>query len=206
MLLVCSGFLCQNICMTKKSMTSSFCRYALAGLIALQLPGFAFAAQVDVAYPLEKVEDGDTLVLNIAGESSRVQLLGIDAPEDTENPKFKSDLDKTGIEADRLMLLGKAATEHMNTLLNVGDDITVQGALRHPDRYGRIPAVLISAEGRNLSDAMVQDGYAIALSTGAEDTEYVRRLGRLERFARKSSNGLWGRYPELSRQWYDRTR
>ena len=178
----------------------------LLSLLAFIVSGPVFAAQVDASYPLEKIEDGDTLVLSIEGESVRVQLLGIDAPEDSHNPKFKSDLSKTEIDAEELLLLGKAATEHMQALVKEGEMMTIQGVLRAPDRYGRTPAIVSNAKGRDLSEAMVQDGFAIAMPPSEEDSEFIRRLDRLERFARKSNNGLWGRYPELSRNWYDRTR
>lgn len=178
----------------------------LLSLFILLTPGFTYAAQGKLSYPLEKIEDGDTLVLSIKGESVRVQLLGIDAPEDTANPKFKSDLSKTEIDAEELLLLGTAATEHMQTLVKEGEMMMIQGALRAPDRYGRTPAIISNAEGRVLSEAMIQDGFAIAMPPSEEDNEFIRRLDRLERFARKSNNGLWGRYPELSRNWYDRTR
>lgn len=178
----------------------------LLGLLVLCVTTGMSTAQADSSYPLEQIEDGDTLVLSIAGESVRVQLLGIDAPEDTDNPKFKSDLSKTQIDAEELVLLGKAATDHMGTLVKQGEKITVQGGLRAVDRYGRTPAILSNTGGRVLSEAMVQDGFAIALPASETDQAFMRRLDRLERFARKSNNGLWGRYPQLSRNWYDRTR
>ena len=178
----------------------------LLSLFMLLMPGFTYAAQGNLSYPLEKIEDGDTLVLSIKGESVRVQLLGIDAPEDTHNPKFKSDLGKTEIEAAQLILLGEAATGHMKTLVQISELVTIHGVLRAPDRYGRTPAMVSNAEGRILSEAMVQDGYAIAMPPSAEDSEFILRLDRLERFSRKSNNGLWGLHPELMRNWYDRTR
>ena len=168
--------------------------------------GSALADGPAVGYELLEVEDGDTLLLVINGESVRVQLLGIDAPEDTENPKFKLDLKNTGMEPSQLMQLGVAATGHLNSLLSVGENLTIQGELREKDRYGRIPAIVSNAAGRSLSEAMVQDGYAIALAPTEQDYAYGKRLDRLERFSRKSNNGLWGSHTELFRNWYDRTR
>ncbi len=170
--------------------------------------GFIPVTAQQVTYTVQKIEDGDTLVLEIDGESVRVQLLGIDAPEDSPNPKFKSDLAKTGIAAEELILLGQGSTEYMKTLLSAGQQVGIQGGLRQPDRYGRTPAIVLNAAGRNISEAMVQDGYAVALmlKVGGPDDDFMRRLDRLERFSRKSSNGLWGRYPDLMRNWYDRSR
>lgn len=157
-------------------------------------------------YPLLGVEDGDTLLLNIEGESVRVQLLGIDAPEDEDNPKFTLDLENTKMAYDELKQLGAASTAHLKSLVMVGENVSIQGSLREIDRYGRIPAVVNNAAGRPLPEAMVRDGYAIALQATKQDYSYNRRLDRLERFSRKSNNGLWGSHTESFRKWYDRTR
>lgn len=157
-------------------------------------------------YPLLEVEDGDTLLLEIEGKPVRVQLLGIDAPEDTENPKFKLDLEKTELEYEQLKQLGTASTGHLKTLISIGEMLTIQGEVRAVDRYGRVPAIVSNAAGRALPESMVRDGYAIALEPTQQDYSYGRRLDRLERFSRKSNNGLWGSYPEIFRNWYDRTR
>jgi len=164
------------------------------------------ADEPTIDYPLLEVEDGDTLLLEIAGEPVRVQLLGIDAPEDAENPKFKLDLEKTEMQPGQLKQLGAAATGHLQSLVTVGEMVTIQGDIREKDRYGRVPAIVSNTDGRALPDAMVQDGYAIALEPTEQDYAYGRRLDRLERFSRKSNNGLWGTHPEEFRNWYDRTR
>jgi len=164
------------------------------------------AEEPTATYPLLEVEDGDTLLLDIEGEPVRVQLLGIDAPEDADNPKFKLDLENTGMAYDELKQLGLASSEHLKSLLIVGEKVSIQGSLREKDRYGRIPAVIDNAAGRSLPEAMVQDGYAIALPVTKRDFSYNKRLDRLERFSRKSNNGLWGSHHESFRKWYDRTR
>ncbi len=176
-------------------------------LLATLFSGSVLADQHALAYPVLQVEDGDTLLLEIQGESVRVQLLGIDAPEDADNPKFKLDLKKTEMDAQLLRQLGIEATTHLNSLVSVGDQVTIQGELRDKDRYGRIPAIVNNTQGRALPDAMVQDGYAIALEASDPDFyAYSRKLDRLERFSRKSNNGLWGSHPDAFRDWYDRTR
>ncbi len=180
--------------------------HVLPALLTLIFSSAALADGPVVDYALLKVEDGDTLLLEIAGEPVRVQLLGIDAPEDTENPKFKLDLKKTEMEPEQLKQLGTAATGHLQSLVAVGEIVTIQGDIREKDRYGRVPAIVSNAAGRALPDAMVQDGYAIALELTERDYAYGRRLDRLERFSRKSNNGLWGSHPEETRKWYDRTR
>ncbi len=180
--------------------------HVLPALLILIFSSAVLADGPVVGYPLLEVEDGDTLLLEIGGESVRVQLLGIDAPEDAENPKFKLDLEKTGMQHKQLKQLGSAATGHLQSLVTPGEMVTIQGDIREKDRYGRVPAIVSNTGGRVLPDAMVQDGYAIALVPTEQDYAYGRRLDRLERFSRKSNNGLWGTHPEEFRNWYDRTR
>lgn len=43
-----------------------------------------------------EIEDGDTLVAVIGGSRERLQLAGIDAPEDSDNAKLQRDLTRTG--------------------------------------------------------------------------------------------------------------
>ena len=162
----------------------------------------------EATYPVQSIEDGDTLLVEINGHSERIQLLGIDAPENTENPKFKLDVEQTGLAKMLLLDLGNLAAEYLQTLVSEGEQITLQGDLSIKDRYGRIPAKAINNDGRELGEAMVQDGYAIALARDQfpEEQDYMHRLDRLERFSRKSANGLWGSHRETVRAWYDRTR
>ncbi len=180
--------------------------YLFLALIVALYAGSALADGHTADYIVLDIEDGDTLLLEIEGQSVRAQLLGIDAPEDADNPKFRLDLKNTEMDAEQLKQLGMAATLHLKSLIAIGESVTMQGALREKDRYGRIPVIIDNMAGRTLSEAMVQDGYAIALPPTEQDYAYGRRLDRLERFSRKSSNGLWGSHPDTFRNWYDRTR
>ncbi len=91
-------------------------------------------------------------------------------------------------------------------MVGVDARVSLEGDLDKRDKYGRIPALVFNAEGRPLAEAMVQDGYAIALPAATLDRDYIERLDRLERFARKRGDGLWGSHAESANAWYDRTR
>ena len=174
-------------------------------VLAASLLG-AVAVRAEISYPVLEIEDGDTLILEIDGRTQRVQLLGIDAPEDAENAKFNLDLKQTGLAAAQLMALGEAATAYLGQLVGESARVSLEADLDSRDKYGRIPARVFNAEGRPLAEAMVQDGYAIALPSASMDSDYIERLDRLERFARKRGDGLWGSHAETTRAWYDRTR
>ncbi len=72
-------------------------------------------------YVVEKIEDGDTIVVKIDGQSKRIQLSGIDAPEDTVNPKFKLDLKTRGLNKQELLGLGNAASDFLKSQLAAGE-------------------------------------------------------------------------------------
>ena len=54
-------------------------------------------------YPVKAVEDGDTLVVVAENQDVRIQLLGIDAPEDVPNPKLQKDLERTKLAEEVLI-------------------------------------------------------------------------------------------------------
>ena len=58
-----------------------------------------------------QIEDADTLLVEVAGVSYRVQLPDIDAPENTANPKLQRDIERTGLDAEALLALGRQADE-----------------------------------------------------------------------------------------------
>jgi micrococcal nuclease len=151
-------------------------------------------------YVVEKIEDGDTIVVKIDGKSQRIQLAGIDAPEDTENPKFKLDVKTKGINEVDLLGIGQAATTYLKSQLAAGEKVTFQDKLAKPDKYGRIPAiVLLHHESLNLR--MVQQGYAVVLNRYPLEATFKSALEKAEKQARSSKKGLWKNYPEIMLKW-----
>jgi len=150
---------------------------------------------------LLKVEDGDTLLVNLDGNETRIQLQGIDAPEDSANPKLTVDMKRTGLGAEALLPLGEAATAHLRSLANTGSRLMLSGNLDAPDRYGRIPAEAFTAEGLSLNAAMVADGYARPLPTDAVPESLRERLQMVWTLVRDKKPGLWSAHPETFRAW-----
>jgi len=162
----------------------------------------------EATYTVQSVKDGDTLIVEINGVAEQIQLLGIDAPENIENPKLKLDMQQTGMTSTQLFEIGNAATRYLQTLVAEGDSITLEGDIALKDRYGRIPAKVSNVDGQILGESMVREGYAIVLPLDSfpDEQEYMYRLDRLERYSRQSNNGLWGSHQEIVRPWYERTR
>jgi len=152
--------------------------------------GSAQLHAADDWYGVKALEDGDTLVVMANGEELRIQLLGIDAPEDTANPKLERDLQRTGLEMETLLKLGRQATAHLQQLVGEAE-VKLQGDLTARDRYGRVPMVVLNKQDRSLNDAMLEDGYAmVAGRTSATATE-VQRWQQMERSAVAARRGIW---------------
>ncbi len=177
--------------------------YLLAPILLLH----AAALSADTgSYSLLQIEDGDTLVIELGSKPARVQLLGIDAPEDIANPKLIKDAERTGISQDLLLDLGRQATRHLQLLIGSAAAVKVEGDLKSTDKYGRVPVVVtLPGEKISLNSSMVQQGYAIALGSFSIGNGDQSELLRLEEQARNNQTGLWQSNPELMQAWSGRS-
>ena len=169
-------------------------------LLLLTLPTVSNADQRLLPLKDIQVEDGDTLIVKIDGKTQRVQLTGIDAPEDVDNPKLQVDLSRTKLAKDKLLLLGKVATEQLRFLIKTEAPFILHFNPHKRDRYGRLPGDIVNATGQSISALMILNGYAIA-TTRSTKPELVKRLKPLQQKAQQEGKGLWGLYNEASRLW-----
>ncbi len=168
--------------------------------LLLLLPcGLLFAGEVQVE--LIEVEDGDTLVVDLAGKEERIQLLGVDAPEDTQNPKLKHDMRRTGLDAAQLLPAGQAATQYLKFLVQPGAALTLSGRLKQRDRYGRISTQVFSATGVSLNQAMVAAGHARPLRSGAIPKTLKQALEEAYITAKSTRQGSWESYADVFGIW-----
>lgn len=120
-----------------------------------------------------RVDDGDTIQVEIAGQVYRVRYIGIDCPEGTE-------------------LFGTEAT-HKNAELVAGKVVELERDVSETDRYGRllryvwVGSLLVNGE-------LVRLGYARARAY-PPDVRYHDLFVRLEEEARRAGRGLWGLPP-----------
>ena len=175
----------------------------LAGLMMSQ--SVVWAEQRSIPADSIRVEDGDTLSITLDGKPLRIQLIGIDAPEDRDNPKLRVDLKRTGLTAEALRPMGESATRLLRFLVDTqGPVFLLDYRPEQPDRYGRIPGDL---RGRNQTDSvaeqMLSDGYAITIGRGLPQ-QRAEALKARESQARKTGRGIWRLYPEVSRAWAGR--
>jgi micrococcal nuclease len=141
--------------------------------LALLLAGCGGAGTAHV----ERVVDGDTIVVRLDGRSERVRYIGVDTPESV----------KPGV---RVQCFAKSAAKE-NAKLVLGRDVRLSYDAEARDRYGRLLAyvwrgdLLVNAE-------LVRLGYGKPLEI-APNVAHASQLRELAAAARRDRRGLWSR-------------
>lgn len=163
---------------------------ALALLTACALP--AEPAPVDVGEGLPvpagaqeavvvAVSDGDTLRLRgrgagpLDGEVTKVRVLLVDTPEVFEQREC----------------YGPEASERAEELLPEGSTVRVEADEDPLDRFGRTLLHVWNADGVNVGERLVAEGYATVLQIDP-NRRYLDRFEAAEDAAREAGRGLWG--------------
>jgi len=152
-------------------------------------------------YKLISVEDGDTIVINYKGKNQRVQLIGIDAPENTVNPKLNLDASQKSIGISFLLEMGYLSTEHLKGLLKKDVKVYLVGDLNKKDKYGRLSAIVINNKGESLNQQMVKDGFALLLTRFPIQENLRKVIAKAQQTAQQQKTGLWGTHAELMKKW-----
>ncbi len=127
---------------------------------------------------VERVVDGDTVVLRIDGRTESVRLIGIDTPE-TVKPDAPVEC------------FGPEASAFTEGLLPAGTAVRLERDVEARDDYGRLLGyVHRAADGAFVNLAVVRQGYATVLMfppnvAHADDFVAAARAARAERL------GLW---------------
>jgi len=116
---------------------------------------------------VERVIDGDTIVVTHRGHSEHIRLYGVDCPEKRGHQPFNAEA--TAL-AQQLVL---------------GQDVTVKA--RGKDIYGRTVAEVITASGKSVSSELAKAGLAWYYRGRARAPE----IAKLEAEARAAKLGLW---------------
>ncbi len=121
------------------------------------------------------VVDGDTIHVEMNGQTYRVRYIGVDAPESTRIVEC----------------FGREATE-FNRALVADRRLRLERDVSETDRYGRLLRYAYLPDGRMVNEVLVREGYALARSF-PPDVKYQDRLREAERDARQNRRGLWGK-------------
>ena len=169
-------------------MIREYFQYAV--IMAVITVSQADAGEVTITLDSIDVEDGDTLVIEFHGKNERLQLANIDAPEDVDNPKLQRDIQRTGLSGEKLLELGRRATNAMHSIVEAGGPYIVTFDQDARDRYGRLVGEVSSSKHTVFSAEMVNRGYAMVVKPkNGMDSE---QLQAIESEAVDKHRGLWG--------------
>lgn len=126
------------------------------------------------------VSDGDTLRLRgrgagpLDGEVTKVRVLLVDTPEVFEQREC----------------YGPEASERAEELLPEGSTVRVEADEDPLDRFGRTLLHVWNADGVNVGEALVREGFAEVLFLRPND-RWLEEFEAAEREAQDASRGLW---------------
>ena len=123
-----------------------------------------------------RVIDGDTIEVEIEGESYKVRYIGIDTPELHHPTKPVGYYAQEAYEKNRELVEGKT--------------VMLEKDVSETDRYGRLLRYMYVGDVF-VNVYLVQQGYA-QVSTYPPDVKYQEHFLRLQREAREAGRGLWG--------------
>ncbi|ADU32059.1 immunoglobulin-like domain-containing protein [Evansella cellulosilytica] len=130
------------------------------------------------------VTDGDTIRLAtpILG-ATNVRFLNMDTPETYH--AVHNELD------ENQMRHGDNATAHMQTMLSVGDTVTIRLGEEPLDSFGRLLAEVITLDGVNTNLEMVRAGYASTYFIYPFEDDTVEEYAEAAKYARENQLGIY---------------
>jgi micrococcal nuclease len=148
----------------------------IAGLLFFATPALAQSSQT---VTVERVIDGDTLVVNPSvGGMEDVRLLGVDTPE-TVDPN------------EPVEPYGPEASAFTNQQLE-GERVTLIFDQERRDQYGRALAyVQISSQSETFNETLLRQGYAQLYVVPPND-RYEVTFSQAQDQARQAQRGIWG--------------
>jgi micrococcal nuclease len=126
------------------------------------------------------VVDGDTIHARIGGKDKKVRIIGLDSPESQ----------KPGTQVECFATEASAAAKR---LLPKGSHVILQPDPTQDtrDRFGRLLAHVILANGTLFAEEMIRQGYAVHYVYDGVPSIYADRLAAAQRDAESAEAGLW---------------
>ena len=128
---------------------------------------------------VERVVDGDTIIVEVAGQRERVRLLGIDTPESVAENRPDQ-------------CYGEESSIYLSQLLPAGTEVTLIRDVEARDQYDRLLAYVVrSSDELFINLDLLEQGFAGVLIY--EPNSYYRDLFEAaEDAAFADDRGLWG--------------
>jgi micrococcal nuclease len=132
---------------------------------------------------VDRVVDGDTILVRVGRNTDRVRYIGMNSPETV---KPDTPVQRMGPEASAA-----------NKRLVEGRSVVLEKDVSEQDQYGRLLRDVWTKDGGRWTLVNVQlvlDGFA-QVTTYPPDVKYVSALLAAQRVARNANAGLWGPTP-----------
>jgi micrococcal nuclease len=132
---------------------------------------------------VQRVVDGDTIVVSIAGRDERVRLIGVDTPESVD-PRSP------------VQCYGKEASAFTTQLLPPGTVVRLERDVEARDRFDRLLAYVYRvSDGLFVNFELARAGYAQVL-TIPPNVAYAEEFRVAAAAARQAGSGLWRACPD----------
>ena len=136
-------------------------------------------ANMEGPYEVVRIIDGDTIAVNMDGTETSVRLIGIDAPESVHPDESKNTEE------------GLIASAFAGDLLS-GKRVYLEFDSEYKDAYGRVLAYVYLENGSMVNSMLLDEGMA-QVYTIPPNTRYEKEFLEIQRSARNSGRGFWGK-------------
>lgn len=137
-----------------------------------------------------RVVDGDTYVVNLDGEETKVRLIGVDTPESVASQEYLDRTDKENTE------FGKDVSSYMKDMLLEGSILYLEFDVDKYDKYDRVLAYAYFEDGEMVQEHLLKKGFARVM-TIEPNVAHSERFVELEQEAMNNGVGMWEGYEDL---------
>ena len=122
---------------------------------------------------VKRIIDGDSIVLDIDlgfymfMNETKIRLYGLDTPEMTSEDPL-------------LRLQAVLATRYLFDNLQVGEKVTIKTVLDKREKYGRLLATIITKEGLNINEGLIQNKLAVSYHNLTRDEQIQKHYENQE--------------------------
>lgn len=165
-------------------------KYSLSLKIFLTLilwPVFSASAEIGT---VQWVTDGDSLRALVEGNSYRVRLICVDAPETKSNDKALKDSKRLKQSISQIIDAGFQSKKFLESLLKTGSKIKIVPGEEKFDAHGRLLGYVYTADGTFINKKMIESGYAGVLCYSPNDDKAQEFIETMHA-AKTSKRGLW---------------
>ena len=132
-------------------------------------------------YKVTRIVDGDTLIIKMDGDETKVRLIGVDTPESVAPENSGKENSKEGSEA----------TDYLTKLVG-GKTVYLEFDVGRTDQYGRLLSyVYLSDKETMVQRLLLSEGYAMVM-TYQPNVKYADEFLKLQQQAREDGKGFWG--------------